>query len=79
VEVLSEMGKREEINKKLEKIFEESFSTGSAWEKIKELAETEGKEEVYTVLLENILDDLIENEKQVKDFLKKIGWEIEEA
>lgn len=71
------MTRKEEITKKLEEIFENSFSVNSAWEKIKELAEREGKEEVYKILLENLIDDLTENEEQVKEFLKIIGWEIE--
>ena len=68
--------KRERINQRLEEIFDESFSTGSAWEKIKDLANKEGKEEVYLTLLENIVDDLLENEAEVKKFLKSIGWEM---
>jgi len=71
------MTRKEEITKKLEEIFENSFSVNSAWEKVKELAEREGKEEVYKILLENLIDDLTENEEQVKEFLKIIGWEIE--
>ena len=70
--------KRERINQRVEEIFDESFSTGSAWEKIKDLANKEGKEEVYLTLLENIVDDLLENEAEVKKFLKSIGWEIGE-
>ncbi len=69
--------RKEELNEKIEEIFDQSFSGGSAWEKIKELANTEG-EEVYLTLLENIIDDLLENADEVKKYLKQIGWEMEE-
>jgi len=69
--------RKEELNKKLEEIFEGSFSSGSAWEKIKKLAEEEDEVEVYLTLLENILDDLLNNEKEVKTFLNQIGWKLE--
>jgi len=70
--------RKEELNEKIEEIFDQSFSSGSAWEKIKELANTEGEEEVYLTLLENIIDDLLENADEVKKYLKQIGWEMEE-
>ena len=68
--------KKGELNEKIEEIFDNSFSSGSAWEKIKELADEEGREEVYLTLLENILDDLIENADRVKAYLRQIGWEL---
>jgi len=71
-----EKDRKEELNKKIEEIFEESFSTGTAWEKLKDLADREGKEEVYLALLENIVDDLLDNAENVKSFLKQIGWKF---
>jgi len=68
--------RKEELNEKIEEIFDNSFSSGSAWEKIKKLADEEGEQEVYLTLLENILDDLIENADQVKAYLRQIGWEL---
>ncbi len=73
-----EKDRKEELNKKIEEIFDESFSTGAAWEKLKDLADREGKEEVYLTLLENIVDDLLDNAENVKNFLKQIGWEVED-
>jgi len=73
-----EKDRKEELNKKIEEIFDESFSTGTAWEKLKDLADREGKEEVYLTLLENIVDDLLDNAENVKNFLKQIGWEVED-
>jgi len=69
--------RKEELNKQIEQILDESFSGTSAWEKIKNLAEKEGKEEVYLTLLENIVDDLLQNEEQVKSFLKQINWKMD--
>ena len=68
--------RKEELNDRIEEIFDNSFSSGSAWEKIKKLADEEGEQEVYLTLLENILDDLIENANQVKAYLRQIGWEL---
>ena len=68
--------RKEELNDRIEEIFDNSFSSGSAWEKIKKLADEEGEQEVYLTLLENILDDLIENADQVKAYLRQIGWEL---
>ena len=68
--------RKEELNEKIEEIFDNSFSSGSAWEKIKKLADEEGEQEVYLTLLENILDDLIENADEVKAYLRQIGWEL---
>lgn len=70
--------KKEELNERIEEIFDNSFSSGSAWEKIKDLAEEEGAQEVYLTLLENIVDDLLENAEEVKAYLKQIGWELSE-
>jgi len=72
-----EQKRKQELNEKIEEIFDTSFSSGSAWEKIKELADEEGKEEVYLTLLENIVDDLLENADEVKAYLKRIGWPVE--
>jgi len=68
--------RKEELNDRIEEIFNNSFSSGSAWEKIKKLADEEGEQEVYLTLLENILDDLIENADEVKAYLRQIGWEL---
>ena len=70
--------RKKELNEKIEDIFDNSFSSGSAWEKIKELADKEGAEEVYLALLENIVDDLLENADEVKSYLKQIGWDLSE-
>jgi hypothetical protein len=71
--------KRRELNGKIEEILDESFSVNSAWEKLEDLANKEGKEETFLTLLENIIDDLLENEKEVKNFLKGINWPMEET
>jgi len=70
--------KKEEINQKLEEIFDKAFSASSAWEEVKKLASSEGAEDVYLTLLENIVDDLLQNEKEVKEYLKRIGWPLSE-
>ena len=70
--------RKEELNERIEEIFDNSFSSGSAWEKIKDLADEEGAEDVYLALLENIVDDLLENADNVKAYLKQIGWELSE-
>ena len=70
--------KKEEINQKLEKIFDEAFSASSAWEEVKKLASSKGGNDVYLTLLENIVDDLLRNEKEVKEYLKRIGWPLSE-
>lgn len=70
--------KKKELNERIEEIFDKNVSPGGTWEDIQKLAEEKGKEEVYLTLLENILDDLIENADNVKNFLKQIGWEMEE-
>ncbi|NPB05871.1 MAG: hypothetical protein GXO08_05785 [Aquificae bacterium] len=66
--------RKDELNRRIEEIFEGSFSSQSAWEKLKKLAEEEGSEEVYLTLLENIVDDLLANEAAVKEYLRRIGW-----
>ncbi len=71
--------KKRQLNGKIEEILDESFSVNSAWEKLENLANKEGKEETFLTLLENIIDDLLENEKEVKNFLKGINWPVEET
>jgi len=70
--------RKKKLNDRIEEIFDRNVSSGGAWEDIKKLAEEEGKEEVYLTLLENIIDELLENADKVKEYLKQIGWEVEE-
>jgi molecular chaperone GrpE (heat shock protein) len=71
--------KKEKLNQQLEDIFDSSFSANSAWKKIQNLAKKGevSKEELYLTLLENIVDDLLENHENVKNFLNQIGWPME--
>jgi hypothetical protein len=66
--------RKKELNERIEEILDKNVSPGGAWEDIQKLAEEEGKEEVYLALLENILDDLIENADNVKNFLKQVNY-----
>ncbi len=74
------MDKKKNLNHQLEEIFDSSLSVNSAWEKIQNLVEKGEvpKEELYLTLLENIVDDLLENHDKVKNYLKQIGWPMEE-
>ncbi len=74
------MDKKKNLNHQLEEIFDSSLSVNSAWEKIQNLVEKGEvpKEELYLTLLENIVDDLLENHEHVKNYLKQIGWPMEE-